>query len=127
MKQKLKKLLAGALVCMAASTSAQAELVRFARIQALGTTNKAGDIYDPRMQSPKSAHFSVDGRKLYINALEGGQTLVYSFPQLQALSIINHQFTDDNANLFKGGKQRFLITRTTTAALVPTTNLWASP
>lgn len=104
MKQKLKKLLAGALVCMAASTSAQAELVRFARIQALGTTNKAGDIYDPRMQSPKSAHFSVDGRKLYINALEGGQTLVYSFPQLQALSIINHQFTDDNANLFKGGE-----------------------
>lgn len=77
-------------------------LTRVARIQALGKTSAPQDIYDTRVQSPKSAHFSPDGKKLYINALEGGQTLVYSFPELKPLSAISHVFGPEEAELFQG-------------------------
>lgn len=80
---------------------AQESLVRVGRIQALGKTNAPQDIYDVRIQSPKSAMFSQDGKKLYINALEGGQTLVYSFPDLQPLRSIDHTFGPADAALFQ--------------------------
>jgi len=80
---------------------AQESLVRVGRIQALGKTNAPHDIYDVRIQSPKSAMFSQDGKKLYINALEGGQTLVYSFPELQPLRSIDHTFGPADAALFQ--------------------------
>src|SRR6185312_2213580 len=55
-----------------------------ARLQALYAEpgNKA-DVYDKAIYSPKSAHVlekTVDGKnvkKLYVNSLEGGQTVVY--------------------------------------------------
>ena len=58
-------------------------LTRLVRIQALGKTDQPNDIFDALVQSPKSALFLPDGSKLYINALEGGHTLVYSWrPQI---------------------------------------------
>ena len=51
------------------------------------------DSYDPAILSPKSAGFSPDGRKLYINALEGGVTLVYSVPDWKKIGTIRHTFT----------------------------------
>jgi DNA-binding beta-propeller fold protein YncE len=45
--------------------------------------------------------FSQDGKKLYINALEGGQTLVYSFPELQPLKSIDHTFGPADAAIFQ--------------------------
>jgi len=89
------------LLLLGIHSQASADMQRFARIQALGPTNRAGDIYDAGVQSPKSAHFSTDGSKLYINALEGGQTLVYSFPALKALGVIDHRFGAGDAKLFK--------------------------
>ena len=80
---------------------AQDSLLRVGRIQALGKTNAPQDIYDVRIQSPKSAMFSQDGKKLYINALEGGQTLVYSFPELQPLRSIDHTFGPADAAIFQ--------------------------
>lgn len=88
--------------CMVWGAWAQEPLLRVARIQALGKTQAPHDIYDPRIQSPKSALFSHDGSKLYINALEGGQTLVYSFPELQPLKAIDHTFGAADAPLFQG-------------------------
>lgn len=84
-----------------AQAQEQEPLVRVARIQALGKTNAPQDIYDVRIQSPKSAMFSQDGKKLYINALEGGQTLVYSFPDLQPLRSIDHTFGPADGALFQ--------------------------
>lgn len=60
------------------------------KIQGFGP--KAGGIYDPDLRSPKSAAFSPDGRKLYINALEAGKTLVYSVPSMRKVASIDHTF-----------------------------------
>lgn len=101
---KMKKLFwTGCMVSMfwVGGALSQESLVRVARIQALGKTNAPQDIYDARIQSPKSAMFSQDGKKLYINALEGGQTLVYSFPDLQPLKSIDHTFGPADAAIFQ--------------------------
>ena len=65
------------------------------------------EIHDPEIYSPKSARFSANGKKLYINALEGGKTVVYSWPQLKKLKSISHRFTAKNANLFFGETTAF--------------------
>lgn len=101
---KITTVLAAILLIASAATRADGTLQRFARIQALGPTNRPGDIYDTHIQSPKSAHFSPDGKKLYVNALEGGETLVYSFPQLKLLTVIRHSFGAADAALFKDGE-----------------------
>ena len=101
---KMKKFFwAGCMVSMfwVGGALSQESLVRVGRIQALGKTNAPQDIYDVRIQSPKSAMFSQDGKKLYINALEGGQTLVYSFPELQPLKSIDHTFGPADAAIFQ--------------------------
>jgi DNA-binding beta-propeller fold protein YncE len=85
----------------AAEAASGAGLKRTGRIQALGPTGRPGDLYDGGVRSPKSAAFSPDGRKLYINALEGGQTLVYAFPSLKRLAAITHAFDAGDAALFQ--------------------------
>lgn len=60
------------------------------------------EIRDPEIYSPKSARFSANGKKLYINSLEGGKTVVYSWPQLKKLKSISHRFTAKNSSLFFG-------------------------
>ena len=86
----------------AVEAASGAGLKRTARIQALGATGRGGDIYDAGVRSPKSAAFTPDGRKLYINALEGGQTLVYAIPSLKRLAAITHAFDAGDAALFQG-------------------------
>lgn len=83
-------------------TTATPQLTRIGRIQALGPTGRPNDIHDSGVRSPKSAAFSPDGRKLYINALEGGQTLVYAYPSLKRLAAITHAFDAGDAALFRG-------------------------
>lgn len=71
-----------------------------ARLQGLGP--QAGGHYAPSLHSPKSAAFSPDGRLLYVNALEAGETLVFRFPSLEPVAQIKHRFGPDNAALFQG-------------------------
>lgn len=86
--------------------SAQVTLVREKRIQSfLQKTKTANDIFDKSINSPKSALFSDDGQKLYINSLEGGQTVVYAWPSLIKLTVIDHLFNSNNQNLFLNGEQ----------------------
>ncbi|MBR3664488.1 MAG: YncE family protein [Desulfovibrio sp.] len=54
--------------------------------------------------SPKSAIFSLDGKKFYINALEGKETLVYDSASLELLKVIPHTFAKDDAPLFLNGE-----------------------
>ncbi|MFZ9934395.1 MAG: hypothetical protein ACO3EU_03215, partial [Arenimonas sp.] len=79
MSLKYGRTAALAMCLLAATASAHAveALERYARIQALSAPGKDLDIYDPGISSPKSVAFSSDGSKLYINSLEGEQTLVY--------------------------------------------------
>ncbi len=65
------------------------------------------EIRDSEIYSPKSARFSADGKKLYINSLEGGKTVIYSWPELKKLKSISHRFTSKNAALFFGESTAF--------------------
>ena len=57
-------------------------------------------IQDAEISSPKSVRFSKDGSKIYINSLEGGITVVYSWPQLKKMKSIYHRFNANNEYLF---------------------------
>ena len=52
----------------------------------------SGETKDPDVQSPKSATFSRDGKKVYINSLEGGKTVVYDVATRKKLKVIEHKF-----------------------------------
>lgn len=59
------------------------------------------DIKDRDVYSPKSVRFTADAKKIYINSLEGGKTVVYTWPELKKLKTINHRFTAKQAHLFQ--------------------------
>lgn len=85
------------------SAHADISLVRDKRVQSfLKSTKSANDIYDSAINSPKSAAFSEDGTKFYVNSLEGMQTVVYAWPSLERLKVISHTFNSKNQNLFQG-------------------------
>jgi len=70
-------------------------------IQRTSSNKAVGDlIFDDEIYSPKSVIFSSDNTKIYINSLEGYQTLVYSWPDLQKLKSISHIFNSQNSHLF---------------------------
>jgi DNA-binding beta-propeller fold protein YncE len=58
------------------------------------------EILDNEIRSPKSVRFSKDGTKFYVNSLEGGKTVVYSWPTLKKLKTISHRFDRRHAALF---------------------------
>jgi DNA-binding beta-propeller fold protein YncE len=58
------------------------------------------DYYDQDIQSPKSVRFSRDGKKVYVNSLEGARTVVYDALGLKKLAVIRHHFTADDKSLF---------------------------
>jgi DNA-binding beta-propeller fold protein YncE len=60
---------------------------------------------DADVVSPKSINFYPGGGRVYVNALEGLTTLVYSFPELKKLAVISHTFGPAEAGLFKGGEE----------------------
>ena len=61
-----------------------------------------GDHYDKDIYSPKSARFSADGAKVYVNSLEGFRTVVYDAASLAKQSVIRHRFTSESSALFQG-------------------------
>lgn len=59
-----------------------------------------GKEHDADIQSPKSATFAPDGKKIYINSLEGGKTVVYDAKTLEKIKVISHTFSDGNSSLW---------------------------
>lgn len=57
--------------------------------------------YETAINSPKSAIYSQDGSKFYINSLEGYTTAVFDAKTLQKRKEIRHEFNSANAALFK--------------------------
>ncbi|MBC7420720.1 MAG: beta-propeller fold lactonase family protein [Bdellovibrio sp.] len=87
---------------------AQITLVRDKRVQSfLRKTVSDKDVYDTSINSPKSAAFSEDGTKVYVNSLEGMQTVVYAWPNLEKIKVIDHRFDSKNQNLFQGEETVF--------------------
>jgi DNA-binding beta-propeller fold protein YncE len=60
----------------------------------------AADVHDEAVWSPKSARYSADGKKIYVNSLEGFQTVVYDAAKLEKITTIKHVFGDAEQGLF---------------------------
>lgn len=61
-------------------------------------------VYEPAINSPKSATYTKDGKKFYINSLEGYTTVVFDAKTLNKIKEIKHKFTADNNYLFKNNE-----------------------
>lgn len=90
--------------------SSEVRLKLVARMQAYNPTPaNPTDRYDSSIYSPKSALIlekTINGKnvkKLYINSLEGGQTVVYDMnDSLKKIAIISHTFIAADSGLFSG-------------------------
>lgn len=60
------------------------------------------DFYDPGISSPKSVAFSPQGDKVFVNSLEGANTLIYGKQGFQQLATISHRFSKEDRPLFAG-------------------------
>lgn len=69
-------------------------------ITAVGQLRGFGKSADPDVRSPKSATFSHDGKKLYVNSLEGCKTVVYDAKTRKKLKTINHKFDSGQGTLW---------------------------
>ncbi len=66
--------------------------------------NHSNDKYDRSIYSPKSVKFSVDGKKFYIQSLEGYTTSVYRSDSLKRIKVIRHSFGPEQNRLFKNNE-----------------------
>ena len=76
------------------STDGDIAIRRFDRIHGYGANR------DEDINSPKSATFSKDGKKIYVNSLEGMKTVVYDAATHKKLKVINHQFDSGTGPLW---------------------------
>lgn len=60
----------------------------------------SGENFDSDISSPKSATFGRDGKKLYINSLEGCKTVVYDVATRKKIKVINHKFDSGQGSLW---------------------------
>ena len=60
------------------------------------------DHHDTDIYSPKSARFLADGSRVYVNSLEGLETVVYDPRAITKVHTIEHTFGPDDAALFQG-------------------------
>lgn len=75
------------------------------RIQSYqSSTSNPNDNYEPLINSPKSVNYSTNGKKFYVQSLEGGNTLVFDAITKKKIKLIKHEFTTSNQNLFKNGE-----------------------
>lgn len=70
----------------------------------ISSPKKENMVYEKTINSPKSAIFSKDGSKFYVNSLEGCATVVFDSKSFQKLKVIKHQFDKTNAFLFKNNE-----------------------
>lgn len=68
----------------------------------VAATGNAADHYEPHINSPKSARFTEDGKRVYVNSLEGGETVVFDPAKLERVGLISHTFSAADAPLFRG-------------------------
>lgn len=58
------------------------------------------ETWDVDIHSPKSVSIHPDGRKYYVNSLEGGRTVAYEYPSGRKLAVMNHRFGAQHRNLW---------------------------
>lgn len=55
---------------------------------------------DKDINSPKSVNIHPNGKKYYVNSLEGGKTIVYDFATNRKIKVIDHTFTSADKALW---------------------------
>lgn len=55
---------------------------------------------DKDIRSPKSVNIHPEGKKYYVNSLEGGKTVVYAAESNEKLKVIEHNFTEADSLLW---------------------------
>ncbi len=55
---------------------------------------------DKDIRSPKSVNIHPNGKKFYVNSLEGGKTVVYATGSNDKLKVIEHEFTEADSLLW---------------------------
>ncbi|MDO4510931.1 MAG: hypothetical protein Q4B68_03825, partial [Bacteroidales bacterium] len=58
------------------------------------------ELRDSDVFSPKSVHFHPNGKKYYINSLEGCRTMVYDAATNKKLAVVHHKFNEQNTHLW---------------------------
>ncbi len=79
------------------------ELTKYFTIHNRGGV-KGDSLSDKNIASPKSAIFHPNGKKFYVNSLEGFNTTVYSWPGLHKLKTVMHEFDSESGRLFKNNE-----------------------
>ena len=79
----------------------QLELVARFQHYRSSPSNEA-DLWDEDIYSPKSARFTPDGSKVYVNSLEGFRTVVYDPKKPEKIAVIKHRFGAEDGGLFGG-------------------------
>lgn len=93
----------GAVPIGTVSTGGSLTLELVARFQNYDSTPVSpADRYDPDVYSPKSARFSADGKKVWVNSLRGARTVVYDPVSLAKAGSISHVFGPEQSRLFAG-------------------------
>lgn len=77
------------------STDGKVKITFAARIQNFSPS--MAESYDTDINSPKSANITPDGKKYYINSLEGRVTIAYDMATNKKIKTIHHDFTDENS------------------------------
>jgi DNA-binding beta-propeller fold protein YncE len=67
-------------------------------------TKNENDSYDSAINSPKSVNYSMDGKKFYVQSLEGYTTAVYDVKTKKKIKTIKHVFDNSNQELFKNNE-----------------------
>ena len=56
--------------------------------------------YDKDIYSPKSVNIHPNGKKYYVNSLEGGATVVYDMATHEKLAVVSHRFNGSEKHLW---------------------------
>ena len=65
---------------------------------------EANSVYESAINSPKSVIYSKDGKKFYVNSLEGYTTVVFDSRTFKKIKEIRHKFNAENNKLFKNNE-----------------------
>lgn len=104
-------------ICISVAATAQVPPVRHSKIgdvaqsadgsvslkvvgQKLNFGGVKPELCDTDVWSPKSVHFHPNGKKYYINSLEGCRTMVYDAKTNKKLAVIHHKFNAENEHLW---------------------------
>lgn len=73
-------------------------LVNIAKRQQYSSAEK--ESFDTDINSPKSAHYSADGKTLYINSLEGCRTVAYDAATMEKKAVVHYDFPSGKGDMW---------------------------